>query len=151
MKKIIPTLFTLLLFSISAYCQNDSDFKISDTLNTKIVNKSESFENCIEWISLNFNSADKVIQYQNKERGKITIKGLLADNFRTDFTLSISITENEFIYSFLNIKSSEFKYDYLKGDIDCYTKSCRVNYKKWKESVNENFSKLIKSLSVKVI
>jgi hypothetical protein len=148
MKKLIPTLFTLFLFSFSAYCQNDSEFKISDTLNTKIVNKSETFENCIEWISLNFKSPDKVIQYQNKERGKIIIKGLLADNFRTEFTLSISITENEFIYSFSNIKSLEFNYDYLK--IDCYTKPCRVNYKKWNESVNNNFSQLIKKLNLSV-
>jgi hypothetical protein len=134
-----------LFISLSSFAQ--SDFKISDTLKLNEINKSEAFENTLEWVALNFGSANQVIQYQNKERGKIILKGMLKDEYRTEFTLSIIFLDGTWSYSLSNIKSLEYTYDYLKGDSDCYTKQCRTNMKKWKDSISEKFVSLVGKLS----
>lgn len=143
--KTFSFIILLLCFNSNIFAQ--SDFKITDSLVVNDINKSESFENWLEWIALNFNSANNVIQYQSKERGKIILKAILKDDFRTDFTLSLTTKENGWIYSFSNIKSLQYDYDYEKGESDCYTKLCRTNIKKWKESTTNNFNLMIKNIS----
>lgn len=143
MKKILNLIIFLGVF----YTSNaQSEFKISDTLTVSNINKSEVFESWLEFIAVNFKSANNVIQYQNKERGKIILKGDFNDEFRTNFTLSLGLTENGWNYTFANIKSLQYEYDYIKGDSDCYTKQCRTNIKKWKESTVGNFNVLIKNI-----
>lgn len=141
----------LLFLSVSVFAQ--SDFRISDTLKLNGVEKSQAYENALEWIALNFVSVNDVIQYQNKERGKVILKGIVKDDYRTEFTLSITLLDSVWSYSFANIKSLEYNYDYQKGDSECYTKLCRTNLKKWKESISEKFvltiAKLSKSIAEK--
>ena len=144
MKKILNLIIFLGVF----YTSNaQSEFKISDTLTVSNINKSEVFESWLEFIAVNFKSANNVIQYQNKERGKIILKGDFNDEFRTNFTLSLTLTENGWNYTFANIKSLQYDYDYQKGESDCHTKLCRTNIKKWKESTNNNFNLMIKNIS----
>lgn len=140
-------IYSLLLLFLSASAIAQSDFKISDTLKLNGVDKSQAYENALEWVALNFVSVNDVIQYQNKERGKIILKGIVKDDFCTEFTLSITLLEIGWSYSLTNIKSLEYNYDYQKGDSDCYTKLCRTNMKKWKDSISEKFELLIGKLS----
>jgi hypothetical protein len=143
MKKILNLIIFLSVF----YTSNaQSEFKISDTLTVSKINKSEVFESWLEFIAVNFKSANNVIQYQNKDRGKIILKGDFKDEFRTDFTLSLVLMDNGWSYAFSNIKSLQYDYDYIKGDSECYTKQCRTNVKKWKESTLGNFNLLIKNI-----
>jgi hypothetical protein len=144
----MKAIFTLILFislDLSSYAQ--SEFKITDTLNVNEINKEEVFESWLEWVATNFKSTNNVIQYQNKDKGKMILKGILADEFRTEFTLSLSITEIGWFYTFTNIKSLQYNYDYVKGESECYTKQCRTNIKKWKEKTTENLQLIIKSIS----
>lgn len=143
--------YTVLLSFLCASLFAQSDFKISDTLKFNQTDKSIAYEDALEWVALNFSSANQVIQYQNKERGKIILKGMLKDEYRTEFTLSIAFLDSAWSYSFSNIKSLEFTYDYLKGDSDCYTKQCRTNMKKWKDSISEKFLLLIGKLSESIV
>ena len=98
-------IYIILFLFISASSFAQSDFKLSDTLKSNEVNKSEAFENTLEWVALNFGSANQVIQYQNKDRGKIILKGMLKDEYRTEFTLSLIFLDGAWSYSFSNIKS----------------------------------------------
>jgi hypothetical protein len=124
-----------------------SDFKFIDTLAVNGINKTNAFENCLEWVATKFKSAENVIQYQNKERGKMVLKGNLNDEFRTDFTLAFTITENGWNYAYSGIKSLQYNYDYIKGDSECYTKQCKSNIKKWKDTTAQNLYLIVKEIS----
>jgi hypothetical protein len=153
MKKSLIFLLGITLTSFNVFhAQSDFllepiSFKITDTLVVNEINQPEVFENLLEWIALNFNSANNVIQYQNKERGKIILKGILQDGFRTEFTLSLNIIKNGWNYSFTNIKSLQYNY-YEAGEKDCFTKQCRANFIKWKEGYCNGFYLMIKNISI---
>jgi hypothetical protein len=49
-----------------------ADFTASDSLP---FNKAELYSKAIEWISTNFKNASDVIEYQDKDAGKIIVKG----------------------------------------------------------------------------
>ncbi len=72
--------------------------------------KDDLFNKTIEWITLNYNSADDVIQLKDKELGKIIVKGNFSSNMYMkkgwiNHTLVLDFKDNKFRY-----KYSDFSY-----------------------------------------
>lgn len=72
------------------------------------ISKDELFNKAIEWITLNYNSANDVIQLSDKETGKIILKG----NFSTNLwwkqgwirhTLILEFKDNRFRYTYTDL------------------------------------------------
>jgi hypothetical protein len=85
MKNII--VLTFLLFSINIVNSQEisreneaSQFKSVQVIKVENLNKNQLFDKATEWIALTYNSAQDVIQYSNKESGKIICKGAFPTN-----------------------------------------------------------------------
>lgn len=48
--------------------------------NKAILDKNKSFDKAIDWIAVNFDNSKKVVRVQDKERGKIILKGNVSCN-----------------------------------------------------------------------
>lgn len=67
--------------------------------------KDDLFNKTIEWIILNYNSADDVIQLKDKELGKIIVKG----NFSSNMYMKKGWINHTLIFEF---KDNKFRYKY---------------------------------------
>lgn len=81
----------------NALNNNEGQWEYVETHSTT---KDSAFAQTIEWISINFKSAKTVIQFQDKESGKLVLKGLepFTNMYRTDYcnyTLTISIKDQK--------------------------------------------------------
>ena len=76
--------FILILFTVVSISTNGQEIKMNpDTgmyesqgvVEIEGKSKDELFNSALEWIVLNYNSANDVIQFKDKESGKIILKG----------------------------------------------------------------------------
>lgn len=160
MKKI---LFLLLVFSCKSFSQElprDSTgiIMFSKIIPADSVSKQDLFIRCREWVTDHFKSAKDVIQYEDKDAGKIVCKGnmdfVTYDIFGLesnatawiDFKLSIDVKDNkvrcrmsDFVYHCIPPKGS-FARDigYFSNGVDDF-KPKRIYYDGCEEIKNKNY------------
>jgi len=118
MKKIFSYTFYLLVITFTFYgCSAASMTPLSnDTTLNKVVevenmSKEEIFLNSMEWFSTTFNESKSVIDYQDKEAGKIIGNGAISHVYATivsgqvKFSVKIEIKENRARISLTNFSA----------------------------------------------
>lgn len=85
------------------------------------INRDQMFSKALEWIALNYNSAQDVLQLSDKESGKIICKGNFATNlFMKDgwinHTLILEFKENRYRqtytdFSYYSTESGEMRFE----------------------------------------
>jgi hypothetical protein len=133
MKKLLLILLCLPMIGFG------QDFKMQEKMVTGVfeldsISKSELFTAINKWISINYNSANNVIQMSDKESGVIIIKGInevscknirkpMLPNFdipecitiKFNHLIEISIKNNRFriIYSIINVVGTVYNNDFF--------------------------------------
>lgn len=113
MKKIICTLGILFL-PIFAFAQEENEesfptpFKFT-LIDTVELSKNEIYVKVFEWVAKKFNSANDVIQMQDKEAGKIIGKGnFTVDGPKNGFGTPLSIDRVKFTLT-IDIKDGRYR------------------------------------------
>jgi len=111
------------------------------------ITRNQLFDNAMEWVALNYKSAQDVIQYSNKESGKIICKGAFPTNLfmktgHINHTLTLEFKEGRYRQIFSN-----FSY-YSSGTGELAFESKNMGFKKkiYKEA-NNNI--ILSTLSLK--
>jgi hypothetical protein len=121
MKKFFISIIlsSLFLSCMSSPAKLPADQLIIQKIISSEKTKNQIFDSCMEWITKNFRSAKAVIQYQDKNEGKIICKGYTVIKYGmgipadTYFTLSIEMKDNkaritfEDAYMIVNISNSK--------------------------------------------
>ncbi|ORL45380.1 hypothetical protein IIF7_11178 [Zunongwangia atlantica 22II14-10F7] len=126
MKKLI-TIITLILTSITANAQEytNQTKSITGIFQAEGKNKDEIFENINKWIALNYNSAQDVIQMNDKDGGNIIVKGINSITYKNNIKelypnnkfIAETIT-NKFNHTIeVNIKENKYRIIYTLSDI----------------------------------
>jgi len=114
MKKLIILILFAPFFIFSQELKIDEKtgmYTKQDIMVFDSISKEEIFNKTIEWISLNYNSANDVIQLRDNVNGKIILKGMYTTNFYIKegvikHTAVIDIKENKLRYTY-----TDFIYD----------------------------------------
>lgn len=112
--------------------------------------KDDLFNKTIEWITLNYNSADDVIQLKDKELGKIIVKGNFSSNMYMkkgwiNHTLVLDFKDNKFRY-----KYTDFSY-YSTGSGEMPFESSIMSKKKLLKTTEEKIDNSILNLKEHLI
>lgn len=166
MKKTI--LLVLLTFSINIFAQDYTleEKSITGVYDVENKTKSELFSAINKWISLNYNSAQNVIQMNDKESGDIIIKGINSvvykNTMKSLYPRNKHITETtttkfNHIVEF-NIKENKYRVNYKIVDIaskDLGTNNLIMNIINFKgvqdESINDYNNQLEQILKTGMI
>lgn len=159
MKKIF---FTCLFICSSFYCFSQIEVKKEEfpdyqgvvTVEGKAMD--DIYSNIKAWIAMNFKSANDVIQLDDKDNGKLIVKGNVVVYFtalkkkypaRVNFTLSVDVRENRFRYTYLvtDVKdeSGQGSPSIMKAINE---KPKRPNIIEIKEEIAASFSKMIEDI-----
>lgn len=112
-----------LLLAVCGYCQeypSPFQYRMIDSLD---LSKDEIFTRARSWVSINFNSAQHVLQMDDRMAGKIVGKGMIespaynmigmaAGSAYVEFTISIDIKDNKYrvqLFDYVQEKGSDIK------------------------------------------
>lgn len=129
--------FILLPLIVLASCAGmKSSYPEGINVDKKITTKNSKVDNhgnAMDWIALNFNNSNQVVKVNDKERGKIVLKGLIdcevnngGANVDVSLGLNLSITSNDKLVaiSMTNITSTD-GWNYPRNDEQvAQVKSC---------------------------
>ncbi|MEM6299445.1 MAG: DUF4468 domain-containing protein [Bacteroidota bacterium] len=112
--------------------QGVGDWKVVEVSDAS---KNSLHSNAVSWIATAFTSANDVIQLNDKESGKIIVKGVsrydapafkVGTNFSGyfSFMLTIEVKENKYRYKFQNLNHSSDKNGYSGGSFDNEKPAC---------------------------
>ncbi|MDR6564683.1 MULTISPECIES: DUF4468 domain-containing protein [unclassified Arcicella] len=105
MKKTLIIALSLLM-STYTFCQTPSSFDREEVVEVKNT-KAKLYANAQTWIAKTFGDYKSVIQFEDKEQGRLIIKGLsdlnveFYPNFK--YTITIDVKENKYRYSITEI------------------------------------------------
>lgn len=125
-KRIIFVLVVSLMISFQSYSQEyevDQN-KVTGIFEIEGKDKSEIFSAINKWISINYNSANNVIQMNDKESGTIIVKGKNTVGYETNLTFEKSnfFPDNFYIiFNHLievNVQDNRFRIIYTILDVD---------------------------------
>lgn len=136
-KGITMKLFTLLSLIFLTSCAGmKSSYPEGINVEKKVTTKSgkvDNHGNAMDWIALNFNNSNQVVKVNDKERGKIVLKGLLdcevnngGANVTISFGLNLSVASSDKLVaiSMTNITSTD-GWNYPRNDEQAgQVKSC---------------------------
>ncbi|MEA5260639.1 DUF4468 domain-containing protein [Arcicella aquatica] len=113
MKKTLIIALSLLM-STYTFCQTPSSFDREEVVEVKNT-KAKLYANAQTWIAKTFGDYKSVIQFEDKEQGRLIIKGLsdLGINSYPDFkyTITIDVKENKYRYSINDIQMGFGNYE----------------------------------------
>ena len=121
-------LFVLFIFLIKTTLYSQQSLQFNTIVKSDSLNKETLYDILIDWTSVNFNSANNVIQLSDKENGKIIIKAKETYSFgRTvyncydghlNFTLKIMIKDERYKISIFQLAhNSQYNIKCSLGDI----------------------------------
>jgi len=153
MKKFYLVFLVLLILSqigLSQVILDSETGKYTErkTLEFPNLTKDQLFDLALEWVALNYTSAQDVIQYSNKEKGKIICKGVFSTNlfFKSGWlthTLTLDFKKGRVRYTFSDLSY----YSSGSGNMKYESKSLWANpRKKILKETNENFESSSTSL-----
>lgn len=129
MKKLI-TIATLMLTVITVYSQENA-IKYSGVVNIDSTNKDVLFSRAKRWVAENFNSAQTVIQNEDKDAGSLIMKA----GFSYMQVVPLSKFDAFMHYTFsLSFKDGKFKYDLTSFYPECDNR----NYPNMTEDLEPN-------------
>ncbi len=113
----VLSILTLILFTSCAGMKSSypEGINVEKKVSTK-GSKSDNHGNAMDWIALNFNNSNQVVKVNDKERGKIVLKGLIdcevnngGANVNISFGLNLAVTSSDKLanISMTNITSSD--------------------------------------------
>lgn len=95
-----------ILFSQDLKIDEDTGlYSKSSVIEVEKMTKTEIYKKALEWLTLNYKSANDVIQLKDEESGKIILKG----NFSTGIFLKEGFLRHTLI---LDFKDERFRYNY---------------------------------------
>jgi hypothetical protein len=113
---IITFLITQYAYSQRNYDSTKNELTYSEVVQSPNTNVKELYSNIYEWFAKTYNSANNVIQLNDKENGKIIGKGGFTiipihqwgniktpQTFFVNYTLTVQIKDGRFKYDFSNI------------------------------------------------
>lgn len=127
MKKILMILVMgVLVTKINCYSQdysfpknNEGEDEFSEVITTNI-SKDAMFANAQEWIAKTFGDYKSVIQFENKDEGKLIIKGISKVSYpqsntieKINYTITIECKDNRYKYTISDIQI--FVHSYIVG------------------------------------
>lgn len=102
--RLVFTLFGLLIF-VKSYSQS-KDLSVSEVV-TSTLKKDVLFGNAQTWITKSFGDYKSVVQFENKDQGKLILKGTskLTDRFHPLFKyiIEIQVKDSKYMYSVSDI------------------------------------------------
>lgn len=137
----------LILLSIVSIAQ---DKLPKNTISIDNTSKNELYNRAKKWTANNFRSSKDVIQLDDKEAGKIIIRGITVYNapaFNPGTAYSGNII---FTFSF-DCKDGKYKYEYTDAEFEPYNQrawNSNFNKKKLRRKVNEYSDNKLKKLSI---
>lgn len=161
MRKLVFMAFVLVLFSETTLAQNKNNSEVSSKFSqvdsVKNVSKAELYTKAKLWLAKAFKSSKDVIQFDDKEAGKIIVKGVSTydapafnpgTNFSGffSFTLTIDIKDNKFRFSIENLNHESYKSGYSGGSFDNEKPDCgnlMMPKRSWKTIREEGQSRII--------
>ncbi|MEA5260640.1 DUF4468 domain-containing protein [Arcicella aquatica] len=106
MKKTLIIALSLLI-STYTFCQTPSSFDREEVVEVKNT-KAKLYANAQTWIAKTFGDYKAVIQFEDKEQGRLIIKGLSDLDLRSypnfNYTITIDVKESKYRYSINDIK-----------------------------------------------
>lgn len=138
-------LFLITLFLCSPIFAQKSEQKIElpskdgKVLFTEVVTTKDSLKKAKiylaakEWISRSFKDSKSVIDYEDKEEGKIICKGSFegvrkgSNKFTSKFTMDFTIKDNKYRIQMYNIEVKEYHYEVLGGGLNPYLPFSDIN------------------------
>ena len=145
MKKLLLLCFVV-LFSFVGISQS---LKESGEFNEYLKlphTKKEAYLSVLVWLSENFNDSNSAIKLRDQDLGLIIAKGVFDEHeFTTSFTIRFKFTESKCMVKLKNFKELQYNYSYRSSE--CYTKSCKKNLYKWKNSVKKSISNLLNQIA----
>jgi hypothetical protein len=153
----MKNLIIILLFSpFICYSQNleideeSGKYTKQEVIDIENLSKDDLFNKTIEWITLNYNSVDDVIQLKNKELGKIIVKGNFSCSMYMkqgwiNHTLVLDFKDNKFRY-----KYTDFSY-YSSGSGEMPFEKSMMSKKKMLKTTEEKIDNSILNLKEHLI
>ncbi len=147
LRTIIASIIILICLLIFIGCATTTEATVEQMNHEFIVefsdiNKELIFDRSLQWIANNFRSAKQVLEYSDKEAGKIIGNGttnLRAEGALIDvtlhFTLNIDIKDEKARYRFINLW-------YNIGDISANMPI----YEQWHNPAREKFTRIVNNL-----
>ncbi len=118
----------------------------SDVIDVESLTKVELYKKTLEWIAINYKSAEDVIQFKDEESAKIILKG----NFSTGLfmkqgwirhTLILEFKDNKFRYTYTNLSY------YSSGSGEMNFENSMISKKKILAETESDIENSIKSLT----
>ncbi|MBT6997699.1 MAG: DUF4468 domain-containing protein [Prolixibacteraceae bacterium] len=153
MKKLIIILLFSPFICFSQNLEIDKEsgkYTKQEVIEIENKSKDDLFNKTIEWITLNYNSADDVIQLKDKELGKIIIKGNFSSSMYMkqgwiNHTLVLDFKDNKLRY-----KYTDFSY-YSTGSGEMPFEKSMMSKKKMLKETEEKIDNSILSLKEHLI
>lgn len=126
--------------------EESGKYSQKDIVEIENITKKDIYSKTIEWITLNYKSADDVIQLKDAENGKIILKG----NFSTSLfmkqgwikhTLIIEFKDNKFRYTYTDLSY------YSTGSGEVLFEKSMMSKKKVIAETNQNIESSINELT----
>lgn len=106
----------LLMCSITSFAQTglneiklplqNSKVTYTEIINVDSANKTELYTRAKDWIARSFKASKNVIQLDDKEDGRIALRGALDDY--TDFYLSLTLKDGKYRYELTDVECAIF-------------------------------------------
>lgn len=114
MKKLLLLLFLVPMLLFSQKIELDEKtglYAQTEVLEFEGLSKDDLFNKTIEWVTLNYNSANDVVQLKDLELGKIIVKGnfvssLMISKVWIYHTLILEFKDNRIRYTYTNFSSA---------------------------------------------
>lgn len=115
----MKSLLILTLFSLASCAGMKSNYPEGIKVEKKIITKNDKMNNhgnAIDWIGLNFHNSNNVVKVNDKDRGKIVLRGLIDCSItnggasvmtKFDLNLMVSSTDKQVILNMPNITSTD--------------------------------------------
>ncbi|MBI1342132.1 MAG: DUF4468 domain-containing protein [Terrimonas sp.] len=112
MKKAISLCLAIQLLSFLSFAQKreSEPLEAHKIIQADSISKNELYNRAMSWIAETFKSANNVIQLQDKENGKILIKGAIKYDAPA-FSPGTNYSGNFFFTLSLEFKDGKYKYD----------------------------------------
>ncbi len=106
MKKMMSVLLFVMISGI-LYALPESEREVVAVFDAPGLTKTQLFERTLEWMALSFGAAQEVIQYKDKDAGKIIGKGITSygswlETVDCRYTIVIEMKDNKVRMSFNN-------------------------------------------------
>jgi len=126
MKKFL--FFLLIIFSISTYGQNSKIkkdqsgvYSYKEVFKVDSIDANQIFNKAKEWIALNYNSANDVIQLEDKDNHKLICKG----NFKINYMFMPRLINHTLI---IEAKTNKYRITYTQFSIQNDSKSSKTSF-----------------------